>query len=124
MSKGKKASPGDTMIAANGYHYTRTPEKWRLTHHLVAEREILHRELAKDERVVFIDGDRTNIVASNIRVNKKQVASGGNKYHQKIDRFEEMLTEFVEVQQDKAQALQDLRDMFNEVRFKYDFGRI
>ena len=59
MARGQKAKVGDTRIAPNGYHYTRTKAGWVLTHRLTAERK-LGRPLSKDERVRFVDGDRTN----------------------------------------------------------------
>jgi hypothetical protein len=59
MVRGRSSKVGDTRIAANGYHYTRTDDGWTLTHRIVAERKI-GRALSYDERVRFIDGDRSN----------------------------------------------------------------
>ena len=67
MARGKNAKVGDTRTAPNGYHYTRTKKGWRLTHHLVAEKK-LGRPLRKNERVYFIDNDRTNITEDNLHV--------------------------------------------------------
>jgi hypothetical protein len=55
MSRGQQASIGAQRIAPNGYHYTRCEKKWRLTHHLTAEK-VLGRALLDGERVVFRDG--------------------------------------------------------------------
>lgn len=59
MVRGRKAKVGDTRVAPNGYHYTRTPNGWELTHRIVAEQK-LGRPLRDDERVRFVDGDRSN----------------------------------------------------------------
>lgn len=74
MPRGSAAKPGDTMVSQNGYHYTRTKTKWRLTHHIVAEEE-LGRSLQDNERVTFKDGDRTNISPDNIIVTAKKNSS-------------------------------------------------
>lgn len=57
--RGRKSKIGDTRVAPNGYHYTRTKNGWELTHRLVAEKKI-GRPLAHDERVRFLDKDRSN----------------------------------------------------------------
>jgi len=57
--RGKKSEVGDTRVAPNGYHYTRTTNGWELTHRLVVQRK-LGRDLQYDERVRFLDGDRSN----------------------------------------------------------------
>jgi len=65
--RGKKSKTGNTRVAPNGYHYTRTKTGWRLTHHVVAEKT-LGRLLKEEERVYFKDGDRTNIDPSNLEI--------------------------------------------------------
>ena len=65
--RGRRSQPGDTRWSPNGYHYTRTEDKWELTHKIIAE-EKLGRPLADGERVRFEDGDRTNLSADNIIV--------------------------------------------------------
>jgi len=57
--RGKKSEVGDTRVSPNGYHYTRTATGWELTHRLVVQRK-LGRDLQYDERVRFLDGDRSN----------------------------------------------------------------
>jgi hypothetical protein len=74
MPRGQPANEGDTRTSANGYHYTRTKNEWRLTHHLLAE-QILKRALEPKERVYFIDGDRTNLKCSNIGIAGKRPQS-------------------------------------------------
>lgn len=61
------APDGATRVAKNGYQYTKANGKWELSHRLLAEK-ILGRPLRKGERVIFIDGDRTNIIEENIQI--------------------------------------------------------
>jgi hypothetical protein len=65
--RGKASSIGDTRVSLNGYHYTRTETGWQLTHRLVAE-EKLGRPLRENERIRFVDNDRTNLDSDNIVV--------------------------------------------------------
>lgn len=67
MGRGLSAKVGDTFVNKNGYHNTKTENGWELTHRLVAG-EKLGRPLTSKERVVFIDGDKTNLKPSNIKV--------------------------------------------------------
>lgn len=64
-----RRKPGDVVVAKNGYSYTYVQEgkevKRILTHHLVARKKY-GRPPAENERVVFDDGDRTNLDPSNI----------------------------------------------------------
>jgi hypothetical protein len=56
MARGKNAAVGDTRVAQNGYHYTKTADRgWRLTHHITAEEHILHRPLQDGEIVQFTE---------------------------------------------------------------------
>ena len=68
MPRGQKAEVGATRVAPNGYHYTKSDEyNWRLTHHIVME-EKLGRKLLPHERVLFMDGDRSNIEEDNLEI--------------------------------------------------------
>jgi hypothetical protein len=67
--RGRTSKVGDTRIAPNGYHYTRTREGWTLTHRLVVERQ-LQRQIGSDERVRFRDGNRSNLSPENLEVYK------------------------------------------------------
>lgn len=88
MARGQAARPGDTRVAQNGYHYTRTATKWRLTHHIVAE-QTLGRSLHEEERVEFIDGDRKNRNPNNLRV----VAKGRGSVRRKIAQLQARIDE-------------------------------
>lgn len=71
VTRGVTARDGDERVSQNGYKYIKTPDgPWRLAHHLLAESEILGRDLLPDERVIFIDRDRTNITVENLDVVK------------------------------------------------------
>jgi hypothetical protein len=65
--RGQASKTGDTKTARNGYHYTRTEDRWRLTHHIVAETK-LGRSLKESERVTFKDRNRKNLDPDNLIV--------------------------------------------------------
>lgn len=90
--RGSRSEVGATKVSKNGYHYTKTDNRWRLTHHIIAE-GILGRELTPDERVVFADGDRTNLEPENIVVRRKNTASLRRKEAQLAARIEELQAE-------------------------------
>jgi hypothetical protein len=97
--RGSRSDVGDTRTAQNGYHYTKTEQGWRLTHHLIAEKT-LGRELRDTERVVFVDGDRTNLAPVNIRVKSKLTASLRRREAQLATRIEELQAELDAVRAD------------------------
>lgn len=101
MPRGKKAQAGDTRVAPNGYHYTKTEKEWRLTHHIVAEKEILGRPLRENERVEFVSG-KTNLDPSNIRV----VVQGRGSLRRRKAQLEERIRELtVELEAVNAELL-------------------
>lgn len=69
---GKVSTVGSERVAKNGYHYTRTESGWRLTHHVIAEQKLGRAVDSSQERVRFIDGDRSNLDPSNIEVVEKK----------------------------------------------------
>lgn len=101
MPRGKASAIGDTRIAANGYHYTKAEKGWRLTHHIIAEREILGRPLRENERVEFIDG-RTLLDASNIRVTVQGRGSLRRRKAQLEERIRELSAELALVEAELA----------------------
>lgn len=77
MPRGKAASVGDTRVAQNGYHYTKTEDRgWMLTHWLTAE-AALGRKLEENEMVQFIDPKfkRDPYNPNGIKVIKKKTSS-------------------------------------------------
>ncbi len=67
MTRGRKSDVGDTRVAPNGYHYTKTDRGWEATHRIIAARK-LGRRLSEREWVQFRDGDRTNLTEENLEV--------------------------------------------------------
>lgn len=100
MARGKNAKVGDTRTAPNGYHYTRTKKGWRLTHHIVAE-DKLGRPLRKDERVYFVDGDRTNIIEDNLHVKRVRT---------KKDKLAEIDNKIAILKQEREELIADMKD--------------
>lgn len=73
--RGTKAEDGTIRVSNNGYQYTKTPQGWRLSHHLVAEK-MLGRPLAENERVAFLSGNKMLLTPENIQVlNKGQTST-------------------------------------------------
>lgn len=101
MARGKVSPLGATMVSDNGYHYTKVMHqgsaKWRLTHHIVAER-ILGRALTEADRVEFIDKDRKNLSPKNIRVVPKGKASVRRRLAQITARIQELEAEKAELE--------------------------
>jgi hypothetical protein len=92
VSRGRKAEIGDTNIAQNGYHYTRTEEGWVLTHRMIAEQK-LGRKLADNERVKFKDKDRTNFDPDNIIVFIGKEASKRRQIARLNARIDELIAQ-------------------------------
>lgn len=105
MARGKKARIGDTRTSANGYHYTRTERGWELTHRLTAERK-LGRPLQDNERVRFVDGDRTNYGdPDNIEVyevRKGSIAKRKAQLEARKEALEAELAELEELERESA----------------------
>lgn len=76
MARGANAPVGAERVSQNGYHYTKTPEGWVLTHRKVAEEELLKRPLNPNERVVFINGNKMDIRPENLKVTTIQTDLG------------------------------------------------
>ena len=72
--RGTTAKENDERISANGYTYIKAGGTWRLKHHVLAEKK-LGRAIKGNERVCFIDGDKTNLKVSNIEVRPKGTGS-------------------------------------------------
>ena len=76
------------MVSKNGYHYTKQGSRWRLTHHIVAEKK-LGRDLREDERVSFLNGNKRDLHPDNLLVTVKGKAS----IRQRIARLEARISE-------------------------------
>ena len=93
--RGQQMTIGAVRVAKNGYSYTKVldpktkKEKWRLTHHIIAEEKILKRPLADDERVAFL-GSMRNLDIKNIVVKKKNVSSAQKQIDKLNDRIADL----------------------------------
>lgn len=94
--RGKKSKVGDTRVSANGYHYTRTKVGWQLTHRLVA-RDKLGRDLTPEERVRFLDGDRSNYNPDNLEVYEIKESSKEKRRARIEARIEELQAQLGEL---------------------------
>jgi len=103
VARGRNAKVGDTRVSDNGYHYTKCENKWRLTHHLIAEKK-LGRALETGERVSFVDNDRTNLDPDNITVRKAGGGSLERRRGQLEARIQELQAELDEVNDQIARA--------------------
>jgi len=96
MPRGRAAKVGDTRVAPNGYHYTRTEKEWRLTHHIEAEK-ILGRPLRENERVEFKTKNKLDFSPENLHVTIQGRGSLRRRKAQLEDRIRELQAELDEV---------------------------
>ncbi len=96
MARGRKATIGDTRVAPNGYHYTRTEGGWESTHRLVL-REKLGRAVGADERVRFLDGDRDNLDPDNLEVYIIKQASTATRIARLETKKDDIMSELIEL---------------------------
>lgn len=89
-----KQEVGATRISQNNYHYTKMEDgTWRLTHHIIAEKEILMRPLMAHERVKFIDASpqkRIEPTADNIQIVTKGTATKAKVRARLVSRIDEL----------------------------------
>ena len=105
MTRGRKATIGDTRTAPNGYHYTKTEEGWESTHRLVLE-EKLGRKILDNERVRFLDGDRTNLNSVNLEVYEIKKATANTKIARLEVKKDEILLELEELYREVGDHIQ------------------
>ena len=103
MTRGMKAQPGDTRLAKNGYHYTRTEEVWELTHRIILE-GLMERKIRSDERVRFLDGDRSNLGAENLEVYYVRKASSQTKIARLESKKDDIIAELNELYAEIGEA--------------------
>ena len=89
---------GDTRTSRNGYQYTRTETRWELSHRLVAERKLGH-TIGADERVRFIDGDRTNLSPDNLEVHKVKAKTNDKRIAELEAKVEDIEAEIEELRE-------------------------
>ncbi len=100
MPRGKKREVGSIRIAQNGYRYIQTEQGQRLLHHVLAEKK-LGRSLRPDERVYFVDGDRSHVEVDNIVVER----SKKTKLNQLYSKAEQLQKELDWVKAELREAL-------------------
>lgn len=96
--RGSLAPNGATNVAKNGYHYTKVDGKWRLTHHLLAEK-MLGRPLEPDERVSFANGKKSDLREGNLVIARKGTTSLRRRQAQLEARIQELQAELDHVRQ-------------------------
>lgn len=111
VEKGKhQYAVGARRISQNGYSYTKVstegPNQWRLTHHIRAEEKLGRPVDTSVERVIFIDGDRTNLHYDNIKVVAKGKGPLTRRRADLEDRIRELQAQLDDVNaQLKAQGV-------------------
>lgn len=94
---------GATRISQNGYSYTKVKDdgerQWRLTHHVRAEKTLGRPIDSSVERVIFIDGDRTNLKYDNIKVVTKGQGSLTKRRAELEERIRELQAQLDDVNQ-------------------------
>lgn len=79
MPRGKPAEDGAERWSPNGYLYKRVDGKWRLMHHLIAEK-MLGRPIDTDREMVrFKTGNKRNLTPENIEVIPKNKSTARKK---------------------------------------------
>jgi hypothetical protein len=98
--RGQRSKVGDTRTSPNGYHYTKTSDRgWIGTHRLVAEKKI-GRLLEKNERIRFLDNDRSNRNPSNLQVYVVKEKSANKKRAHLETKIAELQAELEELDED------------------------
>lgn len=97
------AAIGATRVSQNGYSYTKVKDKgerqWRLTHHVRIEEKLGRPIDSETERVIFIDGDRTNLHFDNLKVVAKGQGPLTRRRADLEDRIRELQAQLADVNQ-------------------------
>lgn len=97
MARGRNAPIGSERTSPNGYQYVKCKEGWVLKHKLVVE-EHLGRKLEENERIRFIDGDRTNLDPENLKVYTVRDKSPKARIAEIDAKIDELMTERKELE--------------------------
>lgn len=102
MARGANAPVGAETTSQNGYHYTKTEDGWKLTHRIIAEKELLHRPLQPNERVVFLNGNKLDLRSENLKVTKIKSSLDSLKRRRDmlIVRIEELQAQLLDLEED------------------------
>jgi hypothetical protein len=96
--RGSAAPNGATNVSKNGYHYTKVDGKWRLTHHILAEK-VLGRPLEEDERVSFANGKKHDLREANLVIAKRGTSSLRRRKAQLEARIQELQAELHHIEE-------------------------
>ena len=99
MARGAYVENGATRVAQNGYHYIKVDGKWRLRHHIEAEKK-LGRPLRQDERVSFKDKNKSNFALDNLVIAEKGTGSVRRRKAQIEARIAELQAELHEIEEE------------------------
>jgi hypothetical protein len=67
VSRGQTSPVGTERLASNGYRYIKVAERgWMLKHWLIWEEANGRQVKKEEEQIRFLDGDRNNLVPSNL----------------------------------------------------------
>lgn len=102
MARGETSPLGSERVAQNGYHYIKTPQGWRLKHHIIAEKTLGRPIDTKIETVKFLDRNRTNFDPANIVVEPKRNVTVASRKARIESRIEELQAQLHELE-DEAQ---------------------
>jgi len=105
------ATIGATRVSQNGYSYTKVKDKgarqWRLTHHLRMEQKLGRPIDTSVERVIFKDGNRTNLSFDNLDVVPKRQGPLTRRRADIEDRIRELQAQLDDVNAKlKAQGIE------------------
>lgn len=105
--RGERSKVGETRVTQNGYHETRTADKWERTARIVMAK-YLGRPLGKNEWVRHRDGDKLNHNKDNLYIqvvsqNNEKITSTDTKSH------EERIS-------DLEREVRELKELLNEMR--------
>jgi len=98
----RKVAPiGAKRISQNGYSYTKVKmegaNQWRLTHHVRMEEKLGRPIDTSVERVVFIDGDRSNLRFDNLKIVPKGQGPLTKRRADLEDRIRELQAQLADV---------------------------
>jgi len=102
MPRGKETVIGTERLAPNGYLYVKTKTGWRLKHHAIWEEAF--GPIPPNHRVAFKDGDRKNIVPTNLTL--KEVGRKNNNHNKSLRRELQIVRGLLERAHERLDAVE------------------
>ena len=113
MTRGQVSAVGTEKVAQNGYVYVKTEDRgWVLKHWLVAEKELGRPVDPKEERVIFVDGNRENYEPNNVKVVLRKTPPDDRRIRTRLIRTEKRVQEARRLLE---QAEQEVAGMWEEL---------